>query len=241
MRRLGSMSVCTESVDLINSCPSWSFLPVLVPSTSVNGGFSVSRGMRLWETEPPSLLTFDEAFVWIFQQCKINKEHFIFLKITTQLVDLDMLLVGNSLAMKWCLKFFNSLHVLCVLVILVRPIATLWWNRVKVPHLQFCVKCWSSHDPKYFGVLLLVVSRHDFVLRAIYVSTFTVNFYDAFFLFIMMSKTLSAKIRSCDTDKCINSVPFMLFRFSLNLKSHLPQFLDICNWFCFVCIAVGRR
>ena len=49
--------------------PSWSFLLVLVPSVGfssiiVSGGFLVSRGMRLWETDLPNLLIFGDAFVW---------------------------------------------------------------------------------------------------------------------------------------------------------------------------------
>ena len=65
--------------DFIIPCPSWSFLPVLVPSVGfqsiiVGGGFSVSRGMRLWETDLPRLLIFDDAFVWILSICKRSKK-----------------------------------------------------------------------------------------------------------------------------------------------------------------------
>ena len=47
---------------------------VFVPSVGfssiiVNGGFSVSRGMRLWETDLPNLLIFDDAFVWTLANC----------------------------------------------------------------------------------------------------------------------------------------------------------------------------
>ena len=60
--------------DFIVPCPCWSFLLVLVPSVGfssiiVSGGFSVSRGMRLWETDLPDLLIFDDAFVWSFSNC----------------------------------------------------------------------------------------------------------------------------------------------------------------------------
>ena len=60
--------------DFIISCPSWSFLLVFVPSVGfssiiVSGGFSVYQGMRLWETDLPKLLIFDDAFVWTFSNC----------------------------------------------------------------------------------------------------------------------------------------------------------------------------
>ena len=64
--------------DFIVSCPFWSFLLVLVPSVGfssiiVSGGFSVSRSMRLWETDLPNLLIFDDAFVWTLSNCvRIN-------------------------------------------------------------------------------------------------------------------------------------------------------------------------
>ena len=60
--------------DFIVPCPSWSFLLVFVPSVGfssiiVSGGFSVSRGMRLWETDLPNLLIFDDALVWALSIC----------------------------------------------------------------------------------------------------------------------------------------------------------------------------
>ena len=36
----------------------------LLHQSNVSGGFSVSRGMRLWETDLPNLLICDDAFVW---------------------------------------------------------------------------------------------------------------------------------------------------------------------------------
>ena len=46
----------------------------LVPSVGfssiiVRGGFSVSRGIRLWDTDLPHLLIFDDAFVWPLSNC----------------------------------------------------------------------------------------------------------------------------------------------------------------------------
>ena len=60
--------------DFIIPCPSWSFLLVLVPSVGfpsiiVSGSFSVSRGMRLWETDLPNPMIFDDAFVWTISNC----------------------------------------------------------------------------------------------------------------------------------------------------------------------------
>ena len=80
IRRLGSVSVCTE-LFLKNSQASsfhvhlvFFFLLVLVPSVGfssiiVSGGFSVSRCMRLWETDLLNLLIFDDAFVWTLSNC----------------------------------------------------------------------------------------------------------------------------------------------------------------------------
>ena len=106
IRRLGSVSVCTEHFkkisDFIILCPSWSFLLVLVPSVGfssiiVSGGFSVSRGMRLWETDLANLLIFDDAFAWIFPIVQDQRRPF-------------------ELVEDHC--------------------ATLWWNWVKVPRLR---------------------------------------------------------------------------------------------------------
>ena len=60
--------------DFIIPCTSWSFLLELVPSVGfssiiVSGGFSVSRGMRLWDTDLPNLLIFEDAFVWTLSTC----------------------------------------------------------------------------------------------------------------------------------------------------------------------------
>ena len=70
------------------------------------------------------------------------------------------------------------------LQILVRPIATLWWNWVKVPRLAIysrfpkaSLKRRSSRDLKYFGVLLLVLSKCTFLLRTILFSMFFDNFF----------------------------------------------------------------
>ena len=60
-------------------CPSWSFLLVRAPSVGfssiiVSGRFSVSRGMRLWETDLPNLFDFRWCLCMdFFQLCKTKK------------------------------------------------------------------------------------------------------------------------------------------------------------------------
>ena len=70
-------------------------------------------------------------------------------------------LLTQTVVLVWVFcMYFSSLY------FLVRPIATLWCEGQKVPRLQFwsrfpknCTKRRSLYDPKYFGVLLLVLSR----------------------------------------------------------------------------------
>ena len=178
-----------------------------------------------------------------FQLCKIKKRLFELLKDHCEIVSerhcmkyisileaiknrstylyiFLLIFLMNSLAMKWCvwrlsiiLEFFNSLHVLLVLVTLVWSTATLWWNWVKVPRLQinytrfpeaclltseFCEPCFSEcYVWSFQGVSCL--------LRTILFSIFFDNFYKAFFLrelvHKMMAQTLSAKFRFCVANK----------------------------------------
>ena len=71
--RLGSVRVCTKH--LKNSQTS-SFHGRLVGFSSiiVSGGFSVSRGMRVWETDILNLLIFDDTSVWTFSNCVRSTE-----------------------------------------------------------------------------------------------------------------------------------------------------------------------
>ena len=80
---------CTESCKknrLHCPCPCWSFLLALIPSAGfssiiVSGSFPVSWCMRLWETDLPYLMNFDDAFAWAFLKTIIG--HLTFLRIIT--------------------------------------------------------------------------------------------------------------------------------------------------------------
>ena len=92
---LSYISVCVSHKipfkisDLVIPCAAWSFLLVLIPSVGassiiVSGGFSVSRGVRLWETDLPNLLIFDDALVWTFSNCvRPQKTHLSSSRIIT--------------------------------------------------------------------------------------------------------------------------------------------------------------
>ena len=80
-------------------------------------------------------------------------------------------------------------------------------------------------------------------MRTILVSTFIDNFYDAFFEHRLAHNDDPDAV--CQNSFLrrgqVNSVLCILLRSSMNLIIHLPRFLDICNCFCFDCIAVGEE
>ena len=107
------------------------------------------------------------------------------------LVDLLDELSGSEMVRLWwlsiILEFFNSLHVLLVLVSLVRSIATLRWNWVKVPRLQILLgfprhayKRRSSCDPCFSECYFWSFGGLSCLLRTVLVSIFFDNFYNAF-------------------------------------------------------------
>ena len=80
------------------------------------------------------------------------------------------------------------------------------------------------------------------VLRTILVSTFVDNFCDAFFQHRLVRNDGLDAVCQNSFLRCgqVNSVFCNLLRSSMNLIIHLPRFRDICNCFCFICIAVER-
>ena len=159
IRRLGSVSVCTEHFkkfsDFIILCPSWSFfLLVLVPSVGfssiiVSGGFSVSRGMRLWETDLPNLLIFDDAFAWTFSICARSKKAIWACRRSSCDSRVEL---GQSSTSAYYSRFPEACQ----------------------QTSEFCKTMYSR-------VLLLVLSRLKLSLRTIIVSIFFDNFYNAFY------------------------------------------------------------
>ena len=106
---------------------------------------------------------------------------------------------------------------------------------------EACLKRRNSGDLKYFGVLLLVLSRcklssaNNSRLHFLWQL-----FYNAFFQRRLVLNDGLDSVCQNSLLRCgqVNSVFCSLRRCSMNFTIHLPRFLSFCNYFCFAGIVV---
>ena len=169
------------------------------------------------------------------------------------LVDLFDELFGHEmmllLRLSIVLEFFNSLHVLLVLVTphpanfdSLMDLGQSSTSAISSRFPEACLKRRSSCAPICLGVLLLVLSRCKLsFLRTILFFIFFDNFHNACFQRRLVHNDGlldSVCQNSFLRYEQVNSVFCSFFRSWTNLMIHLPRFLGICNYFCCAGIVV---